>query len=239
MKPDDTNSPAENVRRFALVVSHDLQEPLRMVLTYSQLLERRLEGQLDAEASEILGYVRQGAERMRTLIADLLEYSRALNGPPPTRPVKTEGALVSALFSLQAYMQEHGAEVTYDPMPEAWADDAQLSQVFQHLIENAIKFRAGDRPPRIHVTIGELEPAWLCCVSDNGIGLEMDFSEQVFEPFQRLHPRSRFEGTGVGLTIARKIVERHGGKIWLESEPGKGTRVYFTLPKEPGEGEAQ
>ncbi|MDX2153844.1 MAG: ATP-binding protein [Bryobacteraceae bacterium] len=221
----------EDVQRFAFAVSHDLHEPLRMVTMYSQMLERRLEGKLDAEAGEFLGYLREGAERMRTMLGDLVEYSRSLNAPAPSRVIPTEGTLISALYLLQPLIQKSGAQVTHDPLPEAFADDRQLTQVFQNLVENGIKFHADGVIPVVHVSTADSGGEVLYCVKDNGVGFEAAYADQIFQPFKRLNPRSRYEGTGVGLAIARRIVERHGGRIWAESEPGKGSRFCFTLPK--------
>jgi len=233
---------AENLKRsnleleqFAYVASHDLQEPLRMVTSYTQLLAQRYKGKLDADADEFIGYAVDGAIRMRGLIDDLLSYSRVNRRGNPFRPTESELALDVALKNLQSSIEENGAEVTHDQLPEVMADEGQLVQLLQNLISNAIKFHAKE-PPRIHVSAKHLqEKEYLFSVQDNGIGIDHQYFDRLFKIFQRLHTKEEYPGTGIGLALCKKIVERHGGCIWLESQPGKGTTIYFTLNNKKGE----
>jgi len=219
----------EELQRFAFAVSHDLQEPLRMILTYSQLLERLLQSHITPETRDCLTFIQGAATRMKSLINDLLEYSRVSGMPLQTRPVSLEGVLATVMFTLHTAIQESSAVVTHDPLPSVLADDRNLTQLLQNLLANAIKYRS-DQPPRIHVSANRQNGNWLFSVRDNGIGIDMAYAEQIFQLFKRLHPRTEYEGTGLGLAICRRIVERHGGRIWVESKPGKGSTFYFTLP---------
>jgi PAS domain S-box-containing protein len=219
------------LEQFAYVASHDLQEPLRMVSSYTQLLARRYADRLDADAREFMGYMVDGAARMKQLIEDLLAYSRVGTRGKEFRPVAVESALNRALASLRAAMQESKASVTYDALPVVPADDLQLAQLFQNLIGNALKFRSAS-VPRIHVSAQELENEWQLAVQDNGIGIEPQYFERIFMVFQRLHNKGEYPGTGIGLAICKKVVDRHGGRIWVESAAGQGTTFRFTLPKE-------
>jgi PAS domain S-box-containing protein len=218
-----------DLEQFAYVASHDLKEPLRMVTNYLQLLERRYAGKLDADAHQFIDFAVDGAHRMRRLIDDLLEYSRVgTRGKPP---VQTESAAVlrAVLENLSLAIEESGATVTQDrTLPTVLADETQLGQVFQNLIANALKFR-GAEPPRIHIGAQRENGRWTFSVSDNGIGIAGEFFERIFVIFQRLHTREEYAGTGIGLAVCKKIVERHGGRIWVRSEPGAGTTFYFTL----------
>jgi PAS domain S-box-containing protein len=218
----------QELAQFAYVASHDLQEPLRMVTSYLQLLERRYTEQLDNDAHEFIGYAVGGARHMKELINDLLEYSRVGSRAEPLQPVDLEEVFRRALAHLAPSIEELGARVTRDPLPTALADDSQLEQVFLNLLSNALKFR-GPAAPRIHVSARRLDGTWRFSVADNGIGIEAQFFERIFVLFQRLHTREHYPGTGIGLAICKKIVERHGGRIWVESEPGKGTTFHFTL----------
>ena len=217
------------LEQFAYVASHDLQEPLRMVSSYTQLLARRYRGQLDSDADDFISFAVDGAQRMQKLIEDLLEYSRIgsrVNAPEPTN---LEEVLDAALANLTAAIEESGAEVTKDPLPTLSVDASQLTQLFQNLIGNALKFRR--EAPQVHVSAVTEENLVTFSVRDNGIGIQSDYVERVFAIFQRLHTRDEYAGTGIGLAVCRRIVERHDGRIWVESEPGVGTTFYFTLPR--------
>jgi signal transduction histidine kinase len=219
------------LQQFAYVASHDLQEPLRMVTSYVQLLERRYRGQLDADADDFIAFAVDGAARMQQLIQDLLAYSRVGTRGQPFAPADCQVVLNQVLSDLQVSIQESDAVVTRDPLPTVMADATQLGQLFQNLVGNAIKFR-GDRRPEIHVSAERREDGhWLFSVRDNGIGIEPQYAERIFLIFQRLHTRDEYPGTGIGLAICKRIVARHGGRIWVESEPGKGSIFYFTLPE--------
>jgi PAS domain S-box-containing protein len=218
-----------DLERFAYVASHDLQEPLRMVSSYVQLLARRYEGKLDSDADEFIRFAVDGAGRMQRLITDLLAFSRVGRQGKEFESTSLETALDRALLNLQMAIEESGAVVTHDPMPVVQGDLTQLVQVFQNLVGNAIKFR-GKEPPRVDVSIRRNAGDWLLSVRDNGIGVEAQYSDRIFLIFQRLHGRE-YPGTGIGLPISRKIVERHGGRMWVESEPGKGSTFFFTLPR--------
>ncbi|MDJ0618724.1 MAG: PAS domain-containing protein [Calothrix sp. MO_192.B10] len=262
-----------DLERFAYVASHDLQEPLRMVTSYLQLLERKYKGQLDSKADQFIGYAVDGARRMQTLINDLLSYSRVSTRAQPFQKVDCEKILSVAIANLKIAIEESGAVITHDaPLPEVMGDKTQIAQLLQNLIGNAIKF-CGEETPQIHIgcvrgdeeeegrsegvmegrsdgvkegsrggvsppglalkTSYELssnQPEWLFWVSDNGIGIESQYRDRIFVIFQRLHTRDKYSGTGIGLAICKKIVERHGGRIWVESEPGQGTTFFFTIP---------
>ena len=219
------------LEQFAHVASHDLQEPLRMVTSYTQLLERRYKGKLDADADEFIAYTVDGAVRMQRLINDLLAYSQV--GGERTawnlEHVDCEAVLVQVLTDLKPSMQEHDAVVTHDPLPTVRAERGQLRQVFQNLIANAVKY-CGPEPPRIHVSATRRKGAWTFSVRDNGIGIDPQYAERIFVIFQRLHTRTEYPGSGIGLAICKKIVERHGGRLWVESRPGQGSTFYFTVP---------
>jgi light-regulated signal transduction histidine kinase (bacteriophytochrome) len=219
-----------DLEQFAYVASHDLQEPLRMVSSYMQLFERRYKGALDAQADKYIDYAVDGAKRMQALIAGLLEYSRVGRADEPSAPVDTAAALEQALTNLRSALEESQAVVTHDPLPRVLGVGAHITRVFQNLVGNGLKFRRPDLPPRIHVAARRRGPEALFTVSDNGIGIDPQYSDRVFVIFQRLHTRSEYPGTGIGLSVCKKVVERHGGRIWLESEPGVGTSFFFTLP---------
>jgi PAS domain S-box-containing protein len=216
------------LEQFGYVASHDLQEPLRLVTNYVRLLARRYEGQLDEDADEFIGYTLEGTERMRNLLSDLLAYSQIGTQSQEQVSVDLEETLKQVVDNLHLMIEANSATITHDPLPSVMADAAQMVQLFQNLIGNAIKFRSKE-PPRIHVGAKQLEERWLIFVRDNGIGIDPQYTERVFIIFQRLHKPDQYPGTGIGLAIARKIVERHGGRIWVDSEPGKGATFYFTL----------
>ncbi|MFB0517363.1 MAG: ATP-binding protein, partial [Candidatus Neomarinimicrobiota bacterium] len=220
----------QELEQFAYITSHDLQEPLRMVSGYSQLLARRYQGKLDADADEFIAYLVDGANRMKRLINDLLTYSRVQRAGRDFEPTDSEAALDQALANLHAAIEEQGAEVSHDPLPMVMADTSHLVQLFQNLIGNAIKFHGKD-PPNIHVSAKENESKWIFSVRDNGIGIDPQYADRIFRIFQRLHGREEYPGTGIGLAICKKIVEHHGGNIWVESQPGKGSAFYFDLSR--------
>jgi PAS domain S-box-containing protein len=218
------------LQHFAYVASHDLQEPLRMVVSYVQLLQRRYHGKLDSDADEFIAYAVDGTIRMQGLINDLLTYSRVGTRGRAFEPTECQAVLDRALSNLQMAIQESGAKITADPLPTVTADGSQLGQLFQNLIGNAIKFHS-DEPSRVHISVQDRSDEWLFSIRDNGIGIAADSSGRIFEVFKRLHTRKEYPGTGIGLAICRKIVKRHGGDIWVESEPGQGSTFYFTIPK--------
>jgi light-regulated signal transduction histidine kinase (bacteriophytochrome) len=220
----------KELEQFAYVASHDLQEPLRMVSSYTQLFAKRYKDQLDDKAEKYIDYVVDGAVCMQRLINDLLAYSRVGTRGKLMEPTDSHSVLGEALQNLQVAIDESRAIITNDDLPTLRADASQLGQVFQNLIANAIKFR-GESPPRIHVSARDRGGDWFFSISDNGIGIDPQHEDRVFAIFQRLHTKQEYPGTGIGLALCKRIVERHGGKIWFESEPGKGSTFYFTIPK--------
>jgi PAS domain S-box-containing protein len=216
--------------RFAYVASHDLQEPLRMVASYCQLLDMRYRDKMDDEGREFLAYAVEGAVRMQALIRGLLEYSQISTSGNPFEPVDSEAVLSHVLQRMEDLIAQAGARVTHDPLPVVRADKKQWFRVFQCLVENALKFRKAGITPQIHIAARRTDGEWLFSVRDNGIGIEPEYFDRVFVIFQRLHSREKFPGTGIGLALAHRIIERHKGKIWVESTPGQQTTVYFTIP---------
>jgi PAS domain S-box-containing protein len=216
------------LEQFAYVASHDLQEPLRMVASYTQLLAKRYQDKLDADARDFIAYAVDGATRMQALIADLLNYSRIGRGKP-FRPSNCEAVLERVLAGLKLTISESCATVSHDPLPTVLSDDVQLGQLFQNLLVNAIKFRT-ENPPRIHLSAERSGKVWTFSVRDNGIGIAQEYAERVFMIFQRLHSKNEYPGTGIGLAVCKKIVERHGGRIWVQSQPGSGATFFFTMP---------
>jgi PAS domain S-box-containing protein len=226
----------KELEQFAYVASHDLQEPLRMVASYVQLLARRYRGKLDADADAFIGFAVDGASRMQDMINDLLAISRVGTRGKPFAKTPLDDVLYDVLENLKIVLAESGAEVTHEPLPTVMGDSVQLGQLLQNLIANAIKFR-GDEPPRVHISVrregGDMRAGratWVFSIHDNGIGMDPQYFDRVFLIFQRLHSREEYPGTGIGLAISRKIVERHGGRIWVESAPGQGATFHFTLP---------
>jgi len=222
----------EELRQFAYIASHDLQEPLRTVASFTQLLVARYGRDAGADAAEYAGYIVDGVERMSSLIHDLLQYSSSGSSATlPSEPTSAEGALSEVLFALSASIQSSSAKVTYDPLPRVWIEKHALITLLQNLIGNAIKYR-GDRAPEIHVSAEPADGNWRFSVRDNGIGIHPEYRERIFGIFKRLHGKE-IPGTGIGLAICQRIVQWHGGEIWVESDPGAGSRFFFTLPKEP------
>ena len=221
------------LEQFAYVASHDLQELLRMVANYLQLLKRRYKDKLGPDADEFIFYAVDGARRMKALISDLLVYSRVGTRGKDYEPTDWVAVFDTATVNLQEAIQESGAKVSRGALPTVMADAPQLTQLFQNLVSNAIKFRSGEAP-NIHVSAVRKGDEWVFSVRDNGIGVDPQYHDRIFVIFQRLHTRTEYPGTGVGLAICKRIVERHGGRIWLESELGKGSTFYFTIPDRGG-----
>ncbi|MGE5239106.1 MAG: sensor histidine kinase [Chloroflexota bacterium] len=225
----------KDLEQFAYVASHDLQEPLRKVASFTELLAKRYEGKLDRNADRYIDYIVDGAKRMHVLINDLLAYSRVSTSTEKYVQTDCTEVITQVLDDMRKTIRESGAAVTYDHLPTVTADPTQIGRVFQNLIANAIKFRR-DEPPRIHISARREGRGWIFSVSDNGIGIQPEFFDRIFLMFQRLHTRAEYPGTGIGLAICKKIIERHGGHIWLESEVDKGSTFYFSIPEKTGGG---
>jgi PAS domain S-box-containing protein len=217
------------LEQFAYVASHDLQEPLRAVSGCVQLLQQRYQGQLDAQADELIAHTVDGSSRMQTLIRDLLAYARVSTRGRELEPIDSETILKEALSNLTTVIQESRGVVTHGPLPTVAADPTQLLQVFQNLVGNALKYR-GNRPPEVRIDAEHRAGAWQFTVRDNGIGIEPQYFERIFGIFQRLHTRKEYPGTGIGLALCKKIIERHGGRIWVASQSGDGSAFCFTIP---------
>ena len=226
----------QELERFAYVASHDLQEPLRTVASYVQLLQRRYASKLDADADTFIAYAVEGSKRMQALIQDLLAYSRVGREVQPFRLEPLEDVLAEALAGLAQLAEETKAVVSHDALPQVCCNRGQISQLLSNLIGNALKFRRPEEPPRVHVGAERVEDGWRLWVRDNGIGIAAPYAERIFVLFQRLHTRDEYPGTGIGLAICKKIVERHGGRIWMESTEGQGSTFSWTLPDSPDEG---
>ena len=219
----------ERLEQFAYAVSHDLQEPLRMVSSYLQLIEKRYAGELDEDGKEFIEFAIDGANRMREMIDALLEYSRIETQGDPFELVDLNAVVAEVLDDLQLQIQEHDAEVSVDELPPVEGDVSQLRQVFQNLLDNAIEY-SGKEPPQVSISAERAGSRWRVRVRDEGIGIDPDDQDRIFEVFQRLHTREEYDGTGIGLSLCKRIVERHGGDIWVDSEPGEGGTFSFTLP---------
>jgi signal transduction histidine kinase len=231
-KVDELARSNSDLEQFAYVASHDLQEPLRMVTAYTQLLGERYRGRLDESADKYIGYASEGAQRMQILIQDLLAFSRIGRNSATSMSVDCNAVMAEVLLGLAPAILESGATVTLGELPAVWADRTQIAQLFQNLIANAIKFR-GDRRPLIAMQAEKADQHSLFSVSDNGIGIAPEYAQNIFVVFQRLHARTEYPGNGIGLAICKKIVERYGGRIWVESQAGSGSTFKFTLPS-PG-----
>ena len=220
----------EEFRQFAYAVSHDLREPIRMIVSYTQLLDRRYQGQLDGDGVDFMRYILEATQRMDRLLGDLLTYSHQFRSlDQPLEEVGPEGALQGAILMLDAVVRESGATITNDPLPSVQFDFAQLTQLFRQLLSNAICFRSAE-PPKIHVSASDIGSTIQFSFRDNGIGIDPRYHEQIFGVFKRLHGRE-FPGTGIGLAICKRIVEQRGGRIWVESQLGQGATFHFTVPK--------
>jgi signal transduction histidine kinase len=224
----DLSRSNQELEQFAYVASHDLQEPLRMVSSYLQLLEARNQDKLDFDSREFIGFAVDGANRMSKLIQDLLTYSRVGTKGKKLMPTESLNVYNKAIKNLEVSISEHKATIIHDTLPRVMADEGQLIQLFQNLIGNSLKF-CRDELPKIQILTKAKENKWIFGIKDNGIGIAPEYQERVFQIFQRLHTRSEYEGTGIGLAVCKKIVERHGGDIWIESEEGKGTTFWFSL----------
>jgi light-regulated signal transduction histidine kinase (bacteriophytochrome) len=228
-KMEELNRSNEELGQFAYIASHDLQEPLRMVASYTQLLSRRYKGKLDSDADEFIAFAVDGASRMQRLIQDLLAYSRVGTKGRDLRTTSSEDALQQALLNLRNAIEDSSALVTHDPLPNVMADEMQLTQLFQNLVGNAIKYQDSGAP-KVHISAARNGgKQWHFAVKDNGLGIDPQYFERIFGMFQRLHKREEFSGTGIGLAICKKIVERHGGNISVESQPGQGSTFRFAL----------
>jgi PAS domain S-box-containing protein len=218
-----------DLQQFAYTASHDLQEPIMVVAGFVNLLAKRYKGKLDEKADEFIEHAIDGTKRMQVLIKDLLDYSRVGSTGKSFTPTDCLSALDKAVFNLQIALKESGAVITHDDLPTVMADSSQLIRLFQNLISNAIKFR-GKEAPKIHISAKQKEDEWIFSFKDNGIGIDPKFSDQIFVMFQRLHTKKEYPGTGIGLATCKKIIERHSGRIWVESEPGKGSTFFFAIP---------
>lgn len=229
---EDLKRSNEELERFAYVASHDLQEPLRTIASFTQLIERRYKGQLDEDADEFMDYIVEAAKRMKQQIEGLLEFSRVATKGHKFEEVNMNELLNRTINSLNTLIKECNANIIYDNLPVIMGDSGQLQRVFQNLISNAIKFRKYEEPLKVHISanMNEKKTEYIFRVSDNGIGIEEQYLDRIFIIFQRLHTIGEYKGTGIGLSIVKRIIERHGGRIWVESEFDKGSTFYFTLP---------
>ena len=223
----------EELEQFAYVTSHDLQEPLRTIASYTQLLERRYKDKLDSSADEFMDYIVDATKRMRSLIKDLLEYSKVTSKGEESKLVSTKGIVKDIISDYQVTVKETNVEITCNELPDVYSDKRLLTQVFQNLIGNAIKYRKPEEPSKIHISARKGDNEYVFSISDNGIGIEPQYFNRIFMIFQRLHTLETYEGTGIGLAIVKKIIDRLQGRIWVESELGKGSTFYFTIPINP------
>jgi len=219
-----------DLQQYAYIISHDLQEPLRTVSSFVQLLRRRYQGKLDDKADTFINYAVEGTIQMQKLLQDLLKFSRVGGGQLHLKPVSLQSIVEKCLFQLKHSIEESGAEIQIEHLPVVVADELQLNHLFLNLIGNALKFRT-EKAPRIRISAKDGHAEWTICVRDNGIGITPQFADRIFLLFQRLHRKEEYPGTGLGLAICKKVVERHGGRIWVESEPGNGSAFYFSLPE--------
>jgi light-regulated signal transduction histidine kinase (bacteriophytochrome) len=229
---DELKRSNRDLQQFAYAAAHDLQEPLRSVVSFMDLLAKHMDGQLDEKGQKYMGIATGAAKRMQVLINDLLTFSRVASKPRPSEPVDCAEVVAFIKSDLSTLIEGANATITVGELPEVLGDQSEIAQLFQNLLSNAIKFRSPDRPLHIDIS-AQRQPfgQWLFAIKDNGIGLEMEYADRIFVIFQRLHTRTKYEGTGIGLALCRKIVERHGGKIWVKSEPDVGTTFNFTLPE--------
>jgi PAS domain S-box-containing protein len=230
-KEEELRRANEDLQQFAYSASHDLQEPIRNVVVYSEVVAKRYHALLDADGQQFLGFLAEGGRRLALLINDLLAYTRAGVAERSMTPVDSSAVLQHTLSGLAEAIRESGALITHDPLPEIPMGEAHLQQVFQNLISNALKYRK-EETPRIHVSAVKHGTGWRFSVQDNGIGIEPQFKEKIFGVFKRLHRDQKYAGTGIGLAICQRVVGRYGGRIWVESEPGKGAIFFFTVPQQ-------
>jgi light-regulated signal transduction histidine kinase (bacteriophytochrome) len=228
-KVEELKRSNEELGQFAYIASHDLQEPLRMVSSFTQLLSKRYKGKLDPEADEYIAFAVDGAHRMQRLIQDLLAFCRVGTKGRELFDTSSERALKQALINLREAIEEAGAEVTHNPLPTVVADEMQLTLLFQNLVANGIKYQKKPGVPRVHISAARNGGEWIFSIKDNGLGIDSQYFEKIFGMFQRLHKREEFAGTGIGLAICKKIVERHGGSISVESQLGQGSTFHFAL----------
>ena len=227
-KTDELDRCNRELEQFAYIAGHDLQEPLRMVTSYMALLEKRYQEDLDDDARQFIAFAVDGAQRMHIMVASLVTYSLVGTGQFELQPIGGNTAADQAIAGLQTEIEESGAAITCDPLPTVVADSDQLAQLLQNLIDNAIKY-CRQHKPEIHIAAEERDAEWAFSVSDNGPGIESEYHERIFAMFQRLVSKDEYAGSGMGLAICRRIAERHGGRIWVESEPGKGAAFFFTI----------
>ena len=234
---DELNKKTEELARsnlelqqFAYIASHDLQEPLRAISGFTELLQKRYQGKLDEKADKYIGFITEGSLRMQQMIQDLLAYSRVETQAREFAKTHSQASLDTALANLRVSIQENHAVITHDPLPEIIAEGEQITSLFQNLVSNAIKYHTPDVTPAIHIAVQKEGNNWQFSVADNGIGIEEKYAERIFKIFQRLHTRDEYPGTGIGLAVCKRIVDRHGGKIWIKSTLGEGTTFYFTIP---------
>jgi light-regulated signal transduction histidine kinase (bacteriophytochrome) len=220
----------DDLQQFAYSASHDLQEPIRNVSVYSEIVAQRYNDLLDEDGRQFLEFLKEGGRRLATLINDLLAYTRAGMMEVQEAPVDASAVLRHTISSLAEAIRESGAEITYDPLPQVFIGESHLQQIFQNLIANALKYR-NQAQPRIHVSASKRGADWCFSVADNGIGIDPKYKEKVFGVFKRLHHDRKYSGTGIGLAICQRVVDRYGGRIWVESEPGKGATFFFTIPR--------
>ena len=222
----------EELQRFAHIVSHDFKEPLRMVSYFTQLIKTRYLGKFDEEADEFIGFIIEGTKRMERLLDDLLEYSRITSAKDKYEDINLNTLVEECILNLKMAIEENDVKITSDPLPTVLVNRSQMIHVFQNIFANAIKFRSIKTTPEIHISAQKEQNNWIIGVTDNGIGIDPQYNKRIFDIFQRLHQRNEYEGTGIGLFITKKILERHNGHIWVDSKPGKGSTFYFTLPIE-------